>query len=67
MAMKGLMVQEDLTLDDALKLMEEGQKIPNRPAPKLPPRVLGKNCTTIVYWLPCQPCELVIRSGFIFI
>ena len=28
-------------MDDALKLMEEGQKTPNRPAPKLPPKLLG--------------------------
>ena len=39
--MKGMMVQDGLTMDDALKLMEEGQKTPNRPAPKLPPKLLG--------------------------
>ena len=41
LAMKGMMVQDGLTMDDALKLMEEGQKTPNRPAPKLPPKLLG--------------------------
>lgn len=39
--MKGMMVQDGLTMDDALKLMEEGEKTPNRPAPKLPPKLLG--------------------------
>lgn len=39
--MKGLMVQEGVTMDEALKIMEEGQKVPDRPAPMLPPRVLG--------------------------
>lgn len=28
-------------MDEALKIMEEGQKVPDRPAPMLPPRVLG--------------------------
>lgn len=41
MTLKGMMVQEDMTMDDALKLMEEGQRLPNRPAPMLPPKVLG--------------------------
>ena len=36
------MIQEDMTVDDALKLMEEGQRLPNRPAPMLPPKVLGR-------------------------
>lgn len=40
-AMKGLMVQEELTIEDALKVMEEGQQVPDRLAPMLPPRVLG--------------------------
>lgn len=43
LAMKGMMVQDELTLDDALKIMEEGQKTPNRPAPKLPPKMLGES------------------------
>ena len=44
LAMKGMMVQEGMTMDEALMVMEEGQKLPGRPAPKLPPRVLGGNC-----------------------
>ena len=49
--MKGLMVQEGLTIDEALKLMEEGQKVPDRQAPTLPPRVLGmyNYYTSVVY------------------
>ena len=39
--MKGLMQQENMTIVDALKLMEEGQKVPDRLAPMIPPRVLG--------------------------
>ena len=45
-AMKGLMVQEGLTTSDALKLMEEGQKAPDRPAPMMPPKLLG-TCNTL--------------------
>ena len=50
LAMKGLMVQEGVTMDEALKIMEEGQKVPDRPAPMLPPRVLGTvvNHTNII-------------------
>ena len=40
-AMKGLMLQEDLTIEDALKVMEEGQRAPDRHAPMLPPKLLG--------------------------
>ena len=29
-------------MDDALRLMEEGQQMPDRPAPMLPPKVLGE-------------------------
>ena len=35
------MIQEELTIEDALKVMEEGQQVPDRLAPMLPPRVLG--------------------------
>ena len=37
------MLQENATLDEALKKMEEGQ-MPNNKGPALPPRVIGKNC-----------------------
>ena len=37
-------------MDDALKIMEEGQKVPNRPAPALPPRVLGNQYGSVDYW-----------------
>lgn len=40
LAMKGLMLQEELTIDDALKIMDLGQRQPNRMAPALPPKVL---------------------------
>ena len=42
LAMKGLMIQENMTMEEAIKLMEEGQKAPDRIAPMLPPKVLGK-------------------------
>lgn len=42
LAMKGMMVQENATLDDALRIMEEGQ-MPDSQAPTLPPRVIGKH------------------------
>ena len=35
------MVQDGLTMEDALKVMEEGQTAPGGPAPKLPPTMLG--------------------------
>ena len=38
--MKGMMIQENATLDDALKMMEEGQ-MPSGQAPTLPPRLIG--------------------------
>ena len=41
LAMKGLMIQEDMTMEEAIKLMEEGQRVPDRIAPMLPPKVLG--------------------------
>ncbi len=41
LAMKGLMIQEEMTMAEALKVMEEGQRAPGRPAPMLPPKVLG--------------------------
>lgn len=44
LAMKGMMVQEGMTMDEALTVMEEGQKLPGRPAPKLSPRILGGIC-----------------------
>ncbi len=48
--MKGLMLQEEMTVRDALKIMEEGQKVPNRLAPMVPPRVLGMcNCFLYIY------------------
>lgn len=40
LAMKGMMVQENTTLDDALKMMEDGQMSTGQ-APTLPPRVIG--------------------------
>ena len=40
LAMKGMMVQENATLEEALKKMEEGQ-MPDSEAPTLPPRVIG--------------------------
>ena len=36
------MVQEDMTMEEALKVMEEGQRAPDRLAPMLPPKVLGE-------------------------
>ena len=39
--MKGLMIREGVTINEALQLMEEGQSAPDRPAPSLPPTVLG--------------------------
>jgi len=42
MAMKGLMLQEELTVDEALKIMDEGQKLPDGAAPALPAKVLGE-------------------------
>ena len=42
-AMKGLMVQENMTVEEAIKLMEEGQRAPDREAPMLPPKVLGES------------------------
>ena len=36
------MVQEDMTIEEAIKVMEEGQKAPDRVAPMLPPKVLGE-------------------------
>ncbi len=39
--MKGLMIQEEMTMAEALKVMEEGQRAPGRLAPMLPPKVLG--------------------------
>lgn len=59
--MKGMMVQDGLTMDDALKLMEEGQKTPNRPAPKLPPKLLGMSLSSSS---PPQPSAFY--SSFIF-
>ena len=46
LAMKGMMIQENATLDDALKMMEEGQ-MPDTQAPTLPPRVIG----TCIYYM----------------
>ena len=34
------MVQDGLTVDEALKVMDEGQRQPDRAAPMLPPKVL---------------------------
>lgn len=45
--MKGLMIQEDLTIEDALKVMEEGQRAPDRRAPMLPPKILGTLFTIV--------------------
>ena len=42
LAMKGLMIQEDMTIDEAIKVMEEGQRAPDRVAPMLPPKVLSE-------------------------
>ncbi len=42
LAMKGLMLQEDLTIEEALKVMEVGQLQPDTAAPSLPAKVLGK-------------------------
>lgn len=36
------MVQEDMTMEEAIKVMEEGQRAPDRLAPMLPPKVLGE-------------------------
>lgn len=47
LAMKGMMIQENVTLDDALKMMEDGQ-MPNSQAPAMPPRVIGKPAQHIV-------------------
>lgn len=41
LAMKGMMLQENATLDEALRKMEEGQ-MANSKGPALPPRVIGK-------------------------
>ena len=56
--MKGMMVQDGLTMDDALKLMEEGEKTPNRPAPKLPPKLLGMLVTSSL--VPAHPTMFCI-------
>ena len=37
------MIQENMTMEEAVKLMEEGQRAPDRIAPMLPPKVLGKS------------------------
>ena len=63
--MKGMMVQDGLTMDDALKLMEEGEKTPNRPAPKLPPKLLG-----MWVWVPAHPttfCILLVLYFLLFL
>ena len=36
------MIQENMTTEEAVKLMEEGQRAPDRIAPMLPPKVLGR-------------------------
>ena len=41
LAMKGMMLQDNATLDEALKKMEEGQ-MANSKGPALPPRVIGE-------------------------
>ena len=41
--MKGLMVQENMTIEEAIKVMEGGQHAPDREAPMLPPKVLGES------------------------
>ena len=40
--MKGLMLQEELTIDDAFKIMETGLREPQKNAPALPPQVLSE-------------------------
>lgn len=42
LAMKGLMLQEELTIDDAFKIMDIGQREPQRIAPAVPPKVLSE-------------------------
>ena len=47
LAMKGMMLQDNATLDEALKKMEEGQ-MANSKGPALPPRVIGKSLRAFV-------------------
>ena len=37
------MVQENMTIEEAIKVMEGGQHAPDREAPMLPPKVLGES------------------------
>ena len=53
-------------MDDALKLMEEGQKTPNRPAPKLPPKLLGMLVSLNHLLLQLTPQCSAFYSSFIF-
>ncbi len=43
MAMKGLMLQEEMTMDDAFRMMDLDQMEPTGLAPALPPKVLSKH------------------------
>lgn len=57
--MKGMMLQENVTLDEALKKMEEGQM--NKDGLAMPPRVIGR---------PIQPLKLyyfIISHLYLFL
>ena len=36
------MLQEEMTMEDALQLMDIGQRQPNRAAPALPPKIISE-------------------------
>lgn len=51
LAMKGMMLQEELTIDDAFKVMELGQNEPSRMAPALPPKMLSEyHLGSVLVW-----------------
>lgn len=62
--MKGMMVQDNATLDDALRIMEEGQ-MPDSQAPTLPPRVIGKyiHVTRDLNWVQLLLSAVVSSSS----
>ena len=51
------MIQENVTMDDALKMMEEGQ-MPNSQAPTMPPRVIGIYMYMYHHIIPCMQSDV---------
>lgn len=64
LAMKGMMLQEELTLDEAFKVMDLSQNEPSRVAPALPPQMLGMNIkfSEIVAVCTCMPVFRTVHS-----